>query len=162
MLATIFIDYQQFKNKIMDAEISELVGKTVVSIDKKDDELIFICATGEKYKMYHSQNCCERVIIEDICGDLNDLIGTPIVKAEEVLNDDFVNAFEGKFHKVEGSYSEKDDKGNYKPVSYTWTFYKFATIKGYVDIRWYGESNGYYSEFVDFEKADENGEFSRW
>ena len=146
----------------MKAEISELVGKTVVSIDKKDDELIFICATGEKYKMYHSQDCCEGVFIEDICGDLDDLIGTPIVKAEEVSNDDFVSAFECKFHKVEGSDSEKDDEGNYKPESYTWTFYKFATIKGYVDIRWFGESNGYYSESVDFQKADENGKFSRW
>jgi hypothetical protein len=146
----------------MNTKILELVGKTVVSIDKKDDELIFICATGEKYKMYHSQSCCERVTIDDICGDLDDLIGTPILKAEEVSNNDFVNAFESKFHKVEDSYSEKDDEGNYKPESYTWTFYKFATIKGYVDIRWFGESNGYYSESVDFQKANENGEFSYW
>ena len=140
----------------MNAKISELIGKTVISIDKKEDELIFNCATGEKYRMYHSQECCEYVSIDDICGDLEDLIGVPILKAEEISNDKFVSTFENKFHKVEGDYSRRDNDGNIEPDSYTWTFYKFATIKGYVDIRWYGESNGYYSESVDFEIINKN------
>lgn len=145
------------------AEISELVGKTLTKIDNNGDELIFHCETGEKYKMYHSQVCCESVSIEDICGDLDDLIGTPILKAEEVSNEDFENNFESKFKKQEeDDYYEKDEEGNCKPESYTWTFYKLATINGYVDIRWFGESNGYYSESVDFIKANEDGEFSRW
>ena len=134
----------------MNAEISELVGKTVVFIDKKDDELIFICVTGEKYKMYHLQDCCERVTIEDICGDLDDLIGTPILKAEEVNN----------YEPITEEDIQRTVRSN-EWGSCTWTFYKFATIKGYVDIRWYGESNGYYSESVVFEKAFEYREFSR-
>jgi hypothetical protein len=121
------------------ANVSELIGKILVSIDNKGNELIFLCDSGEKYKMHHSQDCCENVYIDDICGDLEDLIGTPMLKAEEVSNKDFENAFESKFK-----------KGEYKPESYSWTFYKLATIKGYVDIRWFGESNGYYSESVDF------------
>lgn len=135
----------------MNAEISELVGKTVVSIDKKDDELIFICATGEKYKMHHFQDCCECVSIDDICGDLDDLIETPILKAEEVSN------YEPLSEEDKQRTKDVEDWG-----SCTWTFYKFATIKGYVDIRWFGESNGYYSESVDFSKADENGNFNEY
>ena len=138
----------------MNAKISDLIGKTLVSIERSEDELIFICDNGEKYRLFHWQDCCEFVTIEDICGDLDDLIGAPILKAEEVSNKPFVDAFESKFDD-----SGKDKDGKYEPASFTYTFYKFATIKGYVDVRWYGESNGYYSESVDFEKADKNGEF---
>ena len=145
----------------MNAEISELVGKTLISIQKQDDELTFLCATGEKYKMYPDQDCCESVKIEDISGDLDDLIGTPILMAEEVSNEPFIRSFESKFKKQKkDDCYERDEEGNYKPDSYTYTFYKFATIKGYVDIRWFGVSNGYYSESVDFRKANEDGEFS--
>ena len=128
----------------MEAEFSDLLGKTlkgvsVVENDGYKNEIIFETTDGDVYRSYHYQNCCEYVIIDDIEGDLRDLIGVPILQAEDVCNteDEF-----GDFK--EDEYTE----------SFTWTFYKLATIKGYVTIRWLGESNGYYSESVDFEKVE--------
>lgn len=121
------------------AEFKDLVGKTLTEIKNNGNELIFIVDDGTQYKMYHVQDCCESVSIEDINGDLNDLIGTPILKAEEVSNYEPTSEEDIKITK------EANEWG-----TCTWTFYKLATVKGYVDIRWYGESNGYYSESVDF------------
>lgn len=115
-------------------EVTELVGKTLKSVEQIEDEmLVFTTTEGEVYKMYHDRDCCESVAIEDICGDLQDLVGEPILMAEEATSD-----------------KNPDGVTKEYQASFTWTFYKFATRKGYVDIRWYGESNGYYSESVDF------------
>jgi hypothetical protein len=124
--------------------VENIIGKTFFKIDKTHDEIHFYCTDGYLYKMLHHDDCCECVTIDDICGDLEDLIGTPILKAEVVSND-------GKDSNIHPSLymRSKDDESS------TWTFYKFATIKGYVDIRWYGVSNGYYSEGVDFERTEQ-------
>ena len=117
--------------------INELVGKTLTKIERDgNDALFFHCHTGEVYKMYHDQDCCESVTIEDICGDLDDLIGAQILIAREDSNRPLTQA--------------EIDRGDRADDSCTWTFYRFATAKGFVDIRWFGTSNGYYSESVDF------------
>ena len=121
----------------MSEEFKILIGKTLKSVENKDDEeMHFTTTDGESYKLYHAQDCCESVTVEDICGDLANLIGAPILVAEEVINEQDVNP-EGV---PEQEYQD----------SFIWTFYKIDTIKGGVTIRWYGESNGYYSESVDF------------
>lgn len=95
-----------------------------------DGEMVFVTEDGRRFVFAHSQDCCETVYINDIVGDLNDLVGEPLLRAEESTNVDLP---------APSKYAD----------SYTWTFYKFATRKGYVDVRWLGESNGYYSESVD-------------
>jgi len=118
----------------MYVNISYLLGKTFVRIDKSDYELRFHMEDGTHYRMYHSQDCCENVYIEDIVGSLDDLVGSPLVRAEERTSE-----------------TEDCDSNEIIYRSHEWTFYEFATIKGSVTIRWYGESNGYYSTSVDLE-----------
>lgn len=83
-------------------------------------------------------------MVDDITGDLDDLIGSPILQIEESASAE--NPF-----CVTKKYQD----------SFTWTFYKLATIKGYVTIRWYGESNGYYSESVDFALVGSDEDYLR-
>ena len=63
---------------------------------------------------------------------MQNLVGTPILRAEE------------KTERPEVDQGKYDD-------SCTYTFYTIATVKGWVDIRWIGTSNGYYSERVDID-----------
>jgi hypothetical protein len=118
-------------------DFSVLKGKTLTEIRDLDNRLDFYTEDEKHYSMYHSQDCCESVYIESITGDLKDLIGTPILVADESVNRD--------------KHPEDSKKSSdiFYDDSFTWTFYKLDTIKGGVTIRWYGSSNGYYSESVE-------------
>jgi len=114
-------------------EVKDMIGATMASVvNNGNDELIFNAQDGRAWRMYHYQDCRESVSIDDIVGDLEDLVGVEMLEAYEADSGD------------------AGPQGEYRPDSYTWTFYRFRTIKGTVTVKWYGESNGYYSESVDF------------
>ena len=115
----------------MDWDIDLLKGKTLAKVvyDEGEDIIKFYRTDGIVVGMFHDQDCCESVYVEDIVGDLQDLVGGEIIQACSSDSDN-------------PEYQDTEDEwGNVKE----WTFYKLATIKGYVTIRWCGESNGYYS-----------------
>ena len=119
-----------------DVHISDLLGEVVVgyyvtkiSDEDKGESLILETDDGFIYEFFHEQDCCEEVYLDDINGDLDDLVGNPILITEERTN------------RLD---PPKDDNEE----SYLWTFYLLATIKGSVLMRWYGSSNGYYSESI--------------
>ena len=63
--------------------IEALKGKIIVGAKAAEDEIHFTCSDGSAYKMWHSQDCCESVSVEEIFGDLSDLYGSPILEASE-------------------------------------------------------------------------------
>ena len=115
-----------------EVELTELVGKTIKSItglEQASEEVRIFTECGQEYMFYHSQDCCECVELNDFEGEAEDLIGGIVLSAEA----------------VEGEESEPEYTD-----SHTWTFYKIETSKGGLWMRWLGESNGHYSESVDF------------
>jgi hypothetical protein len=128
----------QYSEEKAHMKFEVLLGKTLSGIVISQDKRIITFETvdGETYRLEHHQDCCEQVLVEDVTGDLADLIGLPLLQAEEVVS------------------PEGDHEPKYDADSRTWTFYKLATTKGSVTLRWLGESNGYYSETVQFTKID--------
>jgi hypothetical protein len=119
----------------IDAEVypgmpfEQLVGRTILGVDADECGIELLLDNGDIWTLDHSQDCCENVLITDIAGDWEDIIGSPLLLAEEATGDN-----------VEG------DDCDYESV--TWTFYKLSTIVGHMTITWRGTSNGYYSEAV--------------
>lgn len=127
-------------------QFEELLGRVIskIEIDEERERITFTMADGAIYRMDHAQDCCERVYLEDVVGSLADLLGSPLTEAECVSSND----------------DDDVDDPCYLPPgigdeSWTWTFYKLGTRKGSVTLRWFGASDGFYSERVDFYKAKE-------
>ena len=111
--------------------MENIVGKIPTKVEQEEDEIRMYFSDGTVAKWLHYQECCEDVVVDDVNGDWADLIGNPLLVADERVNlDDF-------------------DEESYE--SNTWTFYTFRGIGGSVDVKWHGSSNGYYSESVHFE-----------
>jgi hypothetical protein len=105
--------------------LTDLLGHTFSSITTSGDDVTFESLDGHVYQLGHQFQCCEDVHLADTTGDLNDLIGSTLLMSEE----------------VESKESEDDDL--------EWTFYKFATVKGYVTFRFCANTDTYYSTAVD-------------
>lgn len=103
----------------------------IEDLEKGDDEIFFYCNDGKIYQMYHDQESGESVYIENIEGDIKNLIDT------DILNIDVV------------AISKKEKYG-----TSTKTTYKFETTKGLVTINWIGTSNGRSSESVEVRAFD--------
>lgn len=115
-------------------EFSSLIGKTLIECVNENNERIVFKTEKESFTLYHEADCCESVTVDDICGELSDLVGSVILQAEE------------------NSSKYGEPKPDECAESWKWTFYRIATIKGAVTIKWLGQTNGYYSESVSFSK----------
>lgn len=111
-------------------DFQTLLGKTFSSVEKDSESVKFHCKDGSFYILKHHKDCCESVWLEDVCGDLNDLVGSEILVAHEATSD-----------------NKEYDHG-------MWTFYHLSTHKGSVTFRFCGTSNGYYSVGVDLDYDD--------
>lgn len=128
-----------------EAEFDELVGRTIKAVrmvqchgdygQLGDLGLEIETVDGPTFRMYHDQDCCESVSLIDGFEDLQGLVGGLVALAEETHPD---------------IPAVQDADWLREPESFTWTFYKIQTTQGDATLRWYGESNGYYSESVSF------------
>ena len=122
-----------------------LHGKTITAIDGAEEgseATVFTCGDGSSYRMYHIQECCENVRLEEVVGDPKALVGQKVLAAFESTNRDEISSRRGEIPRP-SPWSE----------SWTWTFYTIRTMTCTVVFRWLGESSGNYSESVYFRQV---------
>lgn len=118
--------------------LQSLIGSTICSIEgieKGSEEVRIAYRTNQNHiqvlTMFHQQDCCENVFVQSVEGDTN-LEGCIVTYAGEIISEQESDNFSTN----------------------TKTFYTIACAEKTMVIRWYGESNGYYSERVDIRIKD--------
>jgi hypothetical protein len=119
----------------MDA--ARMIGEVFTSVVYDDETVVFEKADGSQYRLYHYQDCCESCFIEQVIGNILDLVGSPITNAV--------------------TYGADAPVGLANDFSNTYEIWELQTIKGVVKIACFGSSNGYYSETFDLEFFDTTG-----
>lgn len=110
----------------------DFVGKTVTDVTL-GDETTFECDDGSRYRIIHEQDCCEVV---RLMGNRNVYPKLPFVVI---------------------AFRQEEECGEDDYESYTKTLITIETNNGYLNLEWYGTSNGYYGEGVSFQKMEEDG-----
>lgn len=112
--------------------LKPLLGQIIERIEGAEtgqEYVVFDLADGRRFQMYHLQDCCETVAVHST-DNLAAVIGKPIVSALHIEGDPKGFAYHGESH--------------------TFTTFRISTAEDTAEIRWLGESNGYYGEYVSF------------
>lgn len=113
---------------------SSIINQTITGVDistyDNNDAVILYFENGHYFTMYHDRDCCESVELIDEDNDnyqsLRDLVGAKLLNIEAVSNEHETSEYTREL----------------------WTFYNLVTTKDIVQLRWFGSSNGYYSEEI--------------
>lgn len=123
-------------------ELQELIGTKIIDVTlfdydnftEEDGEYIInlLGIKTDKGNMffYYWEDVGNNVHLEDGFEDLRKMIGEQILKAEVVIN-------------------REDEPLDEWDESHTWTYYKISSLNYDCTLRFYGSSNGCYSESVN-------------
>ena len=118
------VDFEDLKGlTITKVEMLISDAKWQKNYDNQINQVLLTMSDGSRYLLYHEQDCCEDVYLEQIIGYPEHLIGSEILEAK----------------------TESDEFGDMGDDVTELTFHHVKTAKGTVVFKWNGSSNGYYN-----------------
>lgn len=126
------------------SDLDNIIGSTILAVDgcTVGSDKVTIHTSKGILRLYFDNDyygsCFVDVRVEDITGDLHDLIDGVVSVAEERSD-------------------QVGDRGDYRTK---WTFYTIRTTRGDLDLRWLGKDNGYYgvSVYTNWSEKEEEEE----